>query len=53
METLYVPRTTNHVLHLILTGITCGLWLPVWGCVWAFNSVTKRRIVSYRYGEHR
>lgn len=20
-----------HVVHLILTIVTCGLWLPVWG----------------------
>ena len=27
----YVGRTQpNHVLHLILTVLTCGLWLPVW-----------------------
>ena len=27
----YVGRTgPNHVLHLLLTIFTCGLWLPVW-----------------------
>jgi hypothetical protein len=26
-----VPLTTNqHILHLLLTVLTCGLWLPVW-----------------------
>jgi len=25
------PLTTNqHILHLLLTVFTCGLWLPVW-----------------------
>ena len=24
------PKRVNHVLHLILTILTCGLWLPVW-----------------------
>jgi hypothetical protein len=23
-------QTPNHVLHLLLSVITCGLWLPVW-----------------------
>ena len=30
-------RGTNHGLHLILTLITGGLWLPVWLIVWACN----------------
>jgi hypothetical protein len=29
---------TNHVLHLILTILTCGLWGVVWLIVWAINS---------------
>ncbi len=28
---------TNHALHLILTVLTCGLWLPVWIIVAIFN----------------
>jgi len=23
-------KQVNHALHLILTLLTCGLWLPVW-----------------------
>lgn len=23
-------RTNQHILHLLLTVFTCGLWLPVW-----------------------
>ena len=23
-------RKTNHVLHLLLTVFTCGLWAPIW-----------------------
>ena len=26
----YHRRGTNHVLHAILTVVTCGAWLPVW-----------------------
>ncbi len=22
--------TPNHILHLVLSLFTCGLWLPVW-----------------------
>lgn len=24
------PKRVNHLLHLILTILTAGLWLPVW-----------------------
>lgn len=24
------PPPVNHVLHLLLSIVTCGLWLPVW-----------------------
>lgn len=27
---LYRRTTPNHILHLILSVITAGLWLPVW-----------------------
>jgi predicted amidophosphoribosyltransferase len=26
-------REVNHVLHLLLTALMCGLWLPVWAFV--------------------
>ena len=29
-QTVYVGGGTNHGLHLILTLLTCGLWLPIW-----------------------
>lgn len=28
--TLARPRRTNHILHLLLSVVTFGLWLPVW-----------------------
>lgn len=28
--TVIVRGGTNHGLHLILTVLTCGLWLPIW-----------------------
>lgn len=31
------PRRINHVLHLILTIITGGLWLPIWILIAIFS----------------
>lgn len=31
------PRGTNHGLHIILSLLTAGLWIPVWLIVWAAN----------------
>ncbi|AWH97478.1 hypothetical protein A6048_13700 [Dietzia psychralcaliphila] len=31
-------RRVNHVLHLILTILTFGLWLPVWAVLAIANS---------------
>ncbi|WP_078344726.1 DUF2510 domain-containing protein [Mycobacteroides chelonae] len=28
--TVIVNQGPNHLLHLILTLLTCGLWIPVW-----------------------
>lgn len=28
--TVEPKRKTNHILHLLLSVITCGLWLPIW-----------------------
>ncbi|MFI6603253.1 hypothetical protein ACIBHX_44035 [Nonomuraea sp. NPDC050536] len=30
MATLVKSRTPRHVLHALLTAMSCGLWLPVW-----------------------
>ena len=34
MQTVFVNnnggRRVNHVLHLVLTILTAGLWLPIW-----------------------
>jgi hypothetical protein len=31
-------RGTNHALHLILTLLSCGLWLPIWILVAIFDT---------------
>jgi hypothetical protein len=40
------PVRTNHTFHLIMTLITCGLWLPVWAIVALLNKVSKQRVVT-------
>jgi hypothetical protein len=35
----------NHVLHLVITLLVCGLWLPVWILV-AASGGEKRTVVS-------
>jgi hypothetical protein len=35
---------TSHVLHLILSIITLGLWIPVWMLCGLSNSIEKRKI---------
>lgn len=37
---------TSHVFHLLMTLLTCGLWLPVWAVVAILNGITKRRVVT-------
>lgn len=41
-----VPLGTNHGLHLILTLVTCGAWLPIWLIVWLSRRGQSRVIVS-------
>jgi hypothetical protein len=36
-QTQLVPAKTSHILHLVLTLFTFGLWSPVWFIVWLYN----------------
>ena len=41
-----IYRETRHTFHLLASLFTCGLWLMVWPCVWAANTISngiKRR----------
>jgi len=38
-------RPVNHVLHLLLSVFTAGLWLPVWVLV-AIHDGEKRQIIA-------
>lgn len=35
---------TSHILHLLLSVITCGFWIPVWFLVAITNSAGRARI---------
>lgn len=37
-------KTTNHILHVILTVLTGGLWLIVWGIIMLSNDSHNKRI---------
>ncbi|WP_156750092.1 hypothetical protein [Mycobacterium sp. E2479] len=44
-------KPVNHVLHLLITVLLCGLWLPVW-IILAANGGEKRTMVSVdEYGQ--
>ncbi|QGJ89735.1 membrane protein [Mycobacterium phage Superchunk] len=39
-----LPVRTNHAMHLVLSLITCGMWLPVWVIMAMINSSRTRKI---------
>lgn len=43
-------KPTNHVLHLILSIITLGLWLIVWVLVTIFAGQKQRVVTVDEYG---
>jgi hypothetical protein len=51
-ETTYVPATTNHVLHLLLTLLTCGMWGFVWLIVAAVNANRKVAVMTWVQTPH-
>ena len=36
---------TNHILHIILTVLTYGVWMPVWIII-AYNNAKKRDVLE-------
>ena len=44
LQLLSKKKSTSHVLHLILSLVTVGLWIPVWIIVALSNSIENRRI---------
>jgi hypothetical protein len=43
-------KPTNHVLHLIITLLTFGLWLFVWPLVWVLNRRQTLILTVDEYG---
>ncbi|QFG11549.1 hypothetical protein PBI_MAMINIAINA_36 [Mycobacterium phage Maminiaina] len=39
-----MPVRTNHAMHLLLSAITCGLWVPVWVIAAMINSSRTRKV---------
>ncbi|QBJ04838.1 hypothetical protein SEA_ELEPHANTOON_37 [Mycobacterium phage Elephantoon] len=39
-----MPVRTNHAMHLMLSVVTCGLWLPVWIFAAMINSGRTRKV---------
>lgn len=35
-------RGFPHMIHFLLTVLTCGAWLPVWVCLWLLSALTSR-----------
>ena len=40
---------TNHILHLLLSILTAGVWLIVWFIITA-NNTSKRNVIKKRHG---
>lgn len=36
------PTQCNHVLHLLITLFTCGMWVFVWPLVWMHVALKNR-----------
>ncbi|WP_213001950.1 hypothetical protein [Winogradskya consettensis] len=47
----YMPKKTNHVLHLLLTLVTCGFWAPVWLILAIVNANSKGVVTTYTTGQ--
>lgn len=43
-------KPTNHVLHLILSLVTVGVWLVVWALVTIFAGEKQRVVTVDEYG---
>ncbi|MDI3312947.1 MAG: hypothetical protein QJR12_01265 [Mycobacterium sp.] len=43
-------RPVNHVLHLLLSLVTCSLWVPVWLLMTAFAGQRQRIVRVDEYG---
>lgn len=43
-------KRPNHILHLLLSVVTFGLWLPIWGIVALTSKETRAVLTAYPDG---
>ena len=43
-------KPTSHLLHLVISVLTLGLWIPVWIAVSLFTGEKHRLIIVDEYG---
>lgn len=46
LHTKLSNQNTSHVLHLLLSVITAGVWIPVWLLVALSNSMERTRLIK-------
>lgn len=44
MQLISKKQKTNHLLHLIVSFLTVGLWVPVWVLIALLDSLTNMNI---------
>jgi hypothetical protein len=44
-------KPVNHILHLLVSVLCCGAWLPVWALVTAFGGIFSRTLTIDENGE--
>lgn len=50
---LVIGKPVNHVLHLLLTVVLCGLWLPVWVIAMVSGGEKRREVSVDEFGQVR
>lgn len=44
MQLISKKKKTSHLLHIVLSVLTAGIWLPVWVLVTVSNSLENAKI---------
>ncbi len=51
LVTLEYGAPPNHLLHLLLTVFTCGLWAPIWLLLGIMNHAERRNLTVDDMGQ--
>jgi hypothetical protein len=43
-------KETRHILHLVLSVLTFGVWLPIWAVLWLGMGMRRRLVSVDEYG---